>query len=114
MRQNNRLLGLKPRLGLAISLLAGFSILTGLPRTADAAMTCGEHGEIVDRLSDEYAEFRTSLMVDSEGNLVEVYSNLETGTWTLLITWPRGRTCVVSSGNNFIDTVNDRVLGEPA
>jgi|GEM_PF-1053337 len=114
MSTNTRLPTLASRFGLATGLAVAMLASPGILGTAEAAPACGKHADIVDKLADAYKEFRSSVMVDSQGNLVEVYSNLDTGTWTLLVTRPRGRTCVVSSGENFINTVSDRVVGEPA
>lgn len=114
MRKNILHLSSMRLLGFGVGLLMAATILTGSIRSAHAGTACGDRETIVERLTTLYNEYRASMMVDAAGNLVEIYSNLDTGTWTLLITRPQGATCVVSSGGNFIDTANDRVVGEPA
>ena len=63
--------------------------------------TCTKRDNIVSHLDAKYGETRNNLMLDGRGNLVELFSNQETGTWTLTVTLPGGPTCVLSSGINF-------------
>jgi hypothetical protein len=83
-----------------------------LPSEANGMMACGERTIIVDRLAAKFDEQRASLMIDHQGNLVKVFANPETGTWTLLITRPGGSTCVVSSGQDYVNTARPRVGAE--
>jgi len=70
--------------------------------------------QIVTRLGEKYGEHRNNMMFDAQGNLVELFSNLETGSWTLMVTIPDGPTCILSTGEDF--TQEDRSAersGEP-
>ena len=53
-------------------------------------------------LDARYGESRNNLMLDGRGNLVELFSNKDTGTWTITITLPGGPTCILSSGNSIV------------
>lgn len=96
-------------IGLAVGLFLALVLATIQP--AQAMMACGERTIIVDRLAAKFDEHRASLMIDNQGNLVEIFSNRVTGSWTLLITRPGGSTCVVSSGQDYTSTLASRATG---
>ena len=62
---------------------------------------CGKRDDIVKHLTGKYKEQIVSSGVDSSGNIVEILTNPETSTWTLLITKPTGETCVIADGDNW-------------
>lgn len=71
-----------------------------------SARVCMPDAEtLVDQLGKEYGEVLTGGGVDSDGNLVQVYSSDAKGTWTVAITIPGGPTCVVSSGSGWSYTL---------
>ncbi len=64
---------------------------------------CGPRGVMVEKLARVYGEV-------SQGGgltngrlivLVELYVNKETGTWTLVQTYPSGIACIMVAGNNW-------------
>ncbi len=62
---------------------------------------CAERDDVVAHLKAKFGEHRSSLMLDAQGNLLEMFSNHETGSWTLTVTMPGGPTCVMNSGEHF-------------
>lgn len=56
---------------------------------------------LVDQLGRQYGEHLTAAGVDANGGLLQVYSNPESGTWTIAVTMPGGPTCIVSTGEGF-------------
>lgn len=93
------------RLRLA-SLLAGVVLLSGVFGSVSAysqsTSSCGVRADIVAHLDKKFGEQRNNMMLDADGNLVEMFSNLETGSWTLTVTKPDGPTCVMSDGESFV------------
>ncbi len=87
-------------------LLAAAAILLLLsPGTAHAQnriAACAQRDVVVSRLDERYGEHRNNMMLDAQGNLVELFSNLDTGSWTLIVTMPGGPTCILSSGEDFV------------
>lgn len=70
---------------------------------AQAARVCmPQAGILVDQLGKQYGEVLTAAGVDAAGNLVQVYSSDDKGTWTIAITVPGGPTCIVSSGEGWV------------
>lgn len=73
-----------------------------LPHAAEAqGRVCGPHDRIVEQLASEYGESRQSIGLGLNNAVVEVFANLETGTWTITVTAPAGPTCLVAAGEAF-------------
>lgn len=71
-----------------------------LPSRAGGA-ECGNHDRVVALLGSKYKEFRHSIGLVSDRGIMEFFSSNETGTWTMLLTNPRGVACIVASGEAF-------------
>lgn len=52
-------------------------------------------------LRDQYGETVQGAGLANSGMLVEVWANVETETWTVLLTRPDGITCVMASGTGY-------------
>jgi len=57
-------------------------------------------------LADRFGESRQSIGLAANNAVVEVFANLDTGTWTVTVTIAGGATCLLASGEAF------QVLGE--
>src|SRR3546814_90428 len=69
---------------------------------AQAGHTCLPQAELLAKqLGTQYGEHLTAAGVDANGGLVQVYSNTESGTWTIAVTVPEGPTCIMSSGEGW-------------
>lgn len=88
--------------------LIGLSIATAA--TAQG-QNCGNHDLAVERLTEKYGESRQSIGIGTKGRVVETCANLESGTWTVLITAPNGITCIVASGQAF-ERLDEVVKGQ--
>ena len=67
---------------------------------ATAKTICGDRSKMIGYLDRDYQEAQTGLGLASNGAVVELYT-AKTGTWTMLITSPDGKTCVVGSGEGW-------------
>ncbi|WP_316015125.1 hypothetical protein [Roseobacter sp. HKCCA0434] len=76
----------------------------GLIATDASADTgrCPERNELIRRLTDDLGESRRAMALDRRG-IVEVYVSEETGRWTVTLTVPEGRTCVLAAGEYWTD-----------
>ena len=75
------------------------TVLTLAAGTAHAQQApCGNPVDIAERLAVEFGEAPAARGIDAGGNFVVIYSNPETGTWTVLLALPRGPACIVSTG----------------
>lgn len=68
---------------------------------ADAGF-CGPHDEFVKALNDKYRETTFFMGTVNGTSLVEMYRS-ESGTWTVLVTTPDGRSCIVAAGQDGTD-----------
>jgi hypothetical protein len=91
------------RTSLGLVVLAAFFCPTrpALPQAMGAAMPCHERAEIARQLGQGYDEAPVSLGVQSNGNLLEIFSSPRTGTWTIVATAPTGLACVVAAGDGW-------------
>lgn len=65
----------------------------------DAA--CPERHLVLDYLSDQFNEDPVAIGVANSGDVIEVLTNGDGETWTILITTPRGRSCLVAAGHSW-------------
>lgn len=68
---------------------------------ASAQMQCGGYADAVAHLSSEYGESLAVRGMDGAGDVVEMFANPDTGTWTALIVRPDGTACMVAAGGDF-------------
>lgn len=97
----------------ALLLLSGALILM-LPRSTDAApeAVCFDRSSLIEHLSGRFAETPVAAGLAANGSMVEVFSSPDGQTWTIVLTRPDGATCVVASGESWIDVIpraKDRV-----
>lgn len=93
-----------------------FGLVVAIPATAMAASeaNCAERGRIVEKLQDSYGETRHSIGLGANNSLVEIFASDETGTWTITVTMPDGKTCLVASGQAFEELNEQVALGDDA
>ena len=91
--------------------LAAAFVLAGVAN-AGAQTTCADRGDVLERLSQSYKESPTAMGLASNGGVVEVLTS-RSGGWTLLLTTPDGRTCVVAAGEAW-ETLPRIALGPTA
>lgn len=66
---------------------------------------CAARADVVQVLASRYGETRRSIGLAPGNQLMEIYAS-DTGTWSLTVSTPDGRTCLVASGSDF-ETVSD-------
>ena len=64
---------------------------------AAAQSICDTRKSIVGTLEGKYSETRRAMGIASGNNMLEVFVS-EAGTWSLMITSPNGRSCLVGAG----------------
>jgi|GEM_PF-400091 len=84
--------------------LFALSLGFGLAVMAYAAQaqtnSCGDRDKLITSLSEKYGETRQSMGLARNNSLMELYASDETGTWTILVTLPDGRSCLIAAGNS--------------
>lgn len=85
----------------AASLGFGALILAADQTHGQTTAACAARDQVIERLASAYGETRQSIGLGTNNQVVEVFASLETGTWTITVTNPRGLTCLVASGRAF-------------
>lgn len=62
---------------------------------------CGPRAEVLQALGNTYGEARRAIGIAGQNNVMEMFSNPDTGTWTVTATNPNGLTCLIASGSSF-------------
>ena len=62
---------------------------------------CAPHDAVVARLATAYNESRQVIALDARNNVLEVFADPTSGTWTIALTQPGGLTCIVAAGEHY-------------
>ena len=71
---------------------------------AQAQQVCGAHNDLVARLSAAFQERRVGYGVIGREAMIEVFVSTG-GTWTMLMTDVKGRSCIVAAGDGWENTL---------
>jgi hypothetical protein len=80
------------------------ALILGLATAATAqqpSVFCDLRPNIVQILEEKYEEYQIGMGLSSPVHMTEVWANLTTGTWTILVTQPNGASCVVATGEGW-------------
>lgn len=78
---------------------------------ARAQTLCGHHAEIASALGARYAEAPVGMGLARDGGVVELFATDDGSTWTMVVTTPDGRSCLVAEGEAW-QTLKLLVLGQ--
>jgi hypothetical protein len=71
------------------------------PRTAGgSAPACGDRNDLLTQLKDKYKESPTGIGMTGQGSVVELMTS-ENGSWTLVLSFPNGRSCLMATGEGW-------------
>ena len=73
-----------------------------LAATAAEARNCAERATVVERLETKYAEQLIARGLQNRNALMEIFASQDMGTYTVLITTPKGVSCVVGAGTDLM------------
>lgn len=81
---------------------------------AQAARNCADRDKVLERLNTAFGETRQSVGLGTNNSMMEIFASEETGTWTITVTLPTGKTCLIASGQAFENLPPQKVKGEDA
>ena len=84
--------------------LLALVLLLGVQSSASAQSACASHAEVTKQLGSAFAEAQVAIGLASNGGVVEVFSTDDGSSWTIVMTMPTGRRCVVASGEAWEQT----------
>lgn len=77
------------------------AVLWAAPGLAQAQqVSCDDRAAILALLAGKYHEAPSATGVTSAGGLIEVLTS-DSGSWTIIVTSPYGRSCMVASGDGW-------------
>lgn len=76
--------------------------MSGAFATASAQGLCEERAVIVTKLKEMYKENHVASGLENASKMVEIWTG-NSGSWTILVTRASGISCVVASGNSWLD-----------
>lgn len=89
-------------------------LMTGMAAPAAAQHVCASRDALMQSLADDFKEAPAALGISDGGNVVELLTSGEGGTWTILMTTPDGTSCVIATGQQWEPLPQQVALGEPA
>lgn len=97
------------------ALSLGFAGLILATHAAFATPQCAPRDQILPVLQQKYGETRLGLGLAANVQIIEIFTNPETGTWTITASQPDGVMCLVASGDHF-EAVTESLpaKGDPA
>jgi hypothetical protein len=66
---------------------------------AETRRPCADRDSVVERLENRFGEARQAMGMHGGNGVLEVYASADTGTWTILVTSPDGKSCLLASGD---------------
>ena len=84
-----------------IAVVATSVILSGSDARADVPPACGARSEVLALLAEQYKEAPVGIGLANGGNLIELLTSAAGSTWTLIITTPKGATCILAAGEDW-------------
>ena len=85
---------------LTAAFVAAF-LLSASAAAQDRAPACGARAAVLAWLAQSYREAPVALGVTGGGGLIELLTSSGGATWTLIVTSPRGRTCLLAAGEGW-------------
>ena len=86
--------------------MIGLAVLTALiPSMSEAQTNCADRARITERLQTKYGETFAGGGLRDAKSIVEVWFSEAQGTWTILVTLPDGRACIMASGTNWLEAL---------
>lgn len=79
----------------------GLAAMLAAADIAHGAPQCDSREAVTALLNDRYGETRRSVGLAGPAAVMEVYASDETGTWSITMTLPDGRMCLMASGSDY-------------
>ena len=93
----------------------GLAVVLAATQIAHSAPQCDSREAVTALLADRYNETRRAVGIAGQSAVMELFAAEDTGTWSITMTLPDGRMCLMASGSNY-ETVSEELpaKGDPA
>jgi len=75
--------------------------LLALPPAHAAAAQCTSRAKMVLSLNERYSESPQSIGLTPSGEALELFADPKTGTWTVLLSFANGTSCMMAAGTDY-------------
>ena len=105
----------KPMSQQLFTLSFGLAAVLAATQIAHSAPQCDSREAVTALLADRYNETRRAVGIAGEAAVMELFAADSTGTWSITMTLPDGRMCLLASGSNY-ESVTEALpkTGNPA
>jgi hypothetical protein len=80
---------------------------------AFAQSACSQRDNVIGHLAKKYKEVPIAIGVTNKGGLIEVLSAGQGETWTIIISTPDGRSCMIAAGEGWRRKQDGAVSTDP-
>ena len=80
---------------------------------ASGETICGKRADVLSQLSGRWSEAPVAMGLKDDGSVLEIVAAADGATWTVLVTYPSGSSCVVATGERW-ENAPPRVALSPA
>lgn len=84
-----------------IALSLGLAGMLAAADIAHGAPQCDSRDTVTALLADRYGETRRAVGIAGQSAVMELFAADATGTWSITMTLPDGRMCLLASGSNY-------------
>ena len=93
----------------------GLAAVLAVPQIAQSAPQCDSREAVTALLADRYGETRRAIGIAGQSAVMELFAADATGTWSITMTLPDGRMCLMASGSAYEALAEELpVTGDPA
>ena len=97
------------------ALSLGLAAMLAAAQVAHSAPQCDSREAVTALLADRYGETRRAIGIAGQSAVMELYAADTTGTWSITLTLPDGRMCLVATGSGYETVTEDLpAKGAPA
>ena len=83
-------------------------------QTAEAQQqNCANRAAIVEQLQTRFSETRLGMGLHPDNLIVEIFTSLDSGSWTIIATRPDGISCLVAAGESWTETTDTLPSPDP-
>ena len=69
--------------------------------TAQPGVPCGKRADFLKLLESGYTERPVAMGLGDDGALIEILTAADGATWTILVSYPDGTSCMIASGQHW-------------
>jgi len=95
-----------------LSLFAALAMLATPAMAQQQQMACGERTGLLEHLKDKFKESAAGVGMTGNGAVIELMTS-ESGSWSLILTFPSGRSCLMATGDGW-EQEKAKVAGKDA